>query len=69
MFEISASGFGSMGICRRFRACAYEFLTTVTKGVVHGVHKVMIWSSFCVIQRHKVTYGIGRFATVLQGCI
>ena len=33
----------------------YEFLTTVTKGVVHSVHKVMIWLSFGVIQRHEVS--------------
>ena len=36
---------------RRFRACVYEFLTTVTV----DVHKVVIQSSFGVIQRHKVS--------------
>ena len=43
MFEIS------VGMRRRFRA--YEFLTVVTEGVVHSVHKVAIQSSFDVIQR------------------
>ena len=39
---------------RRFCAYAYGFLTTVTEGVVHGVHKVAIRLSFGVLQRHKV---------------
>ena len=30
--------------------CEYEFLTTVTKGVVHGVHKAVTQPSFDVIQ-------------------
>ena len=50
-----------MGMLCRFRACAYEFLTSVTKGVVHGVHKVVIWSSFGVIGKQKVSQGIGHF--------
>ena len=47
--------FGTVGIRRRFHACVYEFLTMVTEGVVHVVHKVVIWSSFAVILRHKVS--------------
>ena len=27
----------------RFCACAYQFLTTVTEGVVHSVHNLFIW--------------------------
>ena len=50
MFEISASKFGTMVMHRQFRACTYESLTTVTVAVVHAVHKVVIWPSFCVIQ-------------------
>ena len=48
---------------RRFRACAYEFLTMVTEGVVQGVHKVVIRLSFGVTLRHEVNLGIGHFAT------
>ena len=44
MFKISATDFGTVVICRLFRACAYEFLTTVTEGVVQGVHQVVIQS-------------------------
>ena len=33
----------------------YEFLTMVTEGVVHSVHKVVIRSSFHVIRQHKVS--------------
>ena len=55
LFKISASDFDTVSLCRRFRACAYEFLTTVTEGVVYGVHKVVIRSSFVVIRRHKVS--------------
>ena len=55
MYEIFTSDFGTVGMCRRFHACAYEFLTTVTEGVVHGVHKVVIRSSFGVIRQHKVS--------------
>ena len=35
--------------------CANECFTMVTEGVVHGVYKVVIWSSFGVIRRHKVS--------------
>ena len=49
LFEISTSKFGTTSMHRRCRACAYEFLTTVTEGVVHGVHKVVIQSSYGVI--------------------
>ena len=54
-FKISTSDFGTMSMCRRFRACTYELLTVVTEGVVHGVHKVVIQSSFGVTRRHKVS--------------
>ena len=43
MFEFSASEFGTVGMRRRLRACAYEFITTVTKSVVHAVDKVVFW--------------------------
>ena len=49
MFKISTSEFGTMRMCRQFCACAYTFLSTVTKGVVHGIHKVVIQPSFGVI--------------------
>ena len=42
MFEISASDFVTMSMHRRFPACAYEFFTMVTEGVVHGVYEVVI---------------------------
>ena len=38
IFEVSTSDFSTMSMHRRFRA--YEFLTTVTEGVVHDAHKV-----------------------------
>ena len=41
MFKISASEFCTMGMPKRKRACADEFLATVTEGVVHGVYKVV----------------------------
>ena len=50
MFKISVSEFGTPGRHRRFRICACEFVTTVSKGVVHGVHKVVIRPSFGVIR-------------------
>ena len=60
-FHISASDFGTMSMCKQFRACAYEFLTMVSEGVVHYVHKAMIRFSFSLIWRHKVSEGSGRF--------
>ena len=50
MFEIFNSEFGTVSMCRRFHACIYEFFTMAAKSVVHGVHKVVIQSSFSVIQ-------------------
>ena len=50
LFKISASEFSTVGMCMRFHACAYEFSTTVTEGVVHSVHKVVMLSSFDLIQ-------------------
>ena len=49
---------------RRMRACTDEFLAMVSEGVVNGVYNVVTWSSFSVTQRHKVSGGTGRFATV-----
>ena len=63
IFEISASDFGTTSMSKRFCACAYEFIPVVTEGVIHGVHKVVIRSSFGIIRRHKVSKGIGCFAT------
>ena len=52
LFKISASDFGTLGT--RFRA--YEFLPMATKGVVHGVHKVVIrsirWVKVLVVLPH-----------------
>ena len=39
-----------MSMRRRFCTSAYEFLITVSEGVVHDVHKVVIQSSFGVIR-------------------
>ena len=60
MLKISASEFGTVSICRQFCVCAYEFVTMVTEGVVHGVHKVVI-RSFDVIRRHKASGGTLTF--------
>ena len=35
----------------------------VTRFVVHGVYKVVIWSFLGVTRLHKVSGGIGHFAT------
>ena len=35
--------------------CMYKFLTTVTKGIVDSIHKVVNRLSFGVIQGHKVS--------------
>ena len=57
LFTISASDFGTVSMRRRFCACMYKFLTTVTEGVVHGVYKVVIQLSFGAIRQHKVRLG------------
>ena len=44
------SDFGTVTMRRQFHICAYEFLTMVTEGVFHGVHKVVIQSSSGVIR-------------------
>ena len=62
ILEVPSSDLGTVSMCRRFRACAYGFLTMVTEGLIHIVHKVVIWLSFSVIQWHKVSQGIDRFA-------
>ena len=54
-FKISASEFSTVSMHRRFGTCTYEFLTTVTEGVGHGVYKVVSRSSFGVIQQCKVS--------------
>ena len=55
MFDISITEFGTVGMPRGFCTCTYDFLMTVTKGVVQGVHKVVIRLSLDIIQRHKVS--------------
>ena len=49
------SDFSTVSMCRRFCTCRYEFLTMVTEGVVHGVHKVVNQSSFGVIPSFHLT--------------
>ena len=49
--------------------CTDEFFATVTEGVVYGVYKLVTRLYFCVTRRHKVSGGIGCFATVSQGRI
>ena len=34
MFKIPTSEFSTVGMCRQFHACAYEYLTMVTEGLV-----------------------------------
>ena len=46
LFKISASDIDTVSMHRSFCTWAYQFLTVVTEGVVHGIHKVVIWSSF-----------------------
>ena len=48
--ELSASDFSTVSLRRQFCVCAFECLTKVTNGVVNDVYKVVIWSSFGVIQ-------------------
>ena len=74
LFKISASDFGTVSMHRSFCACAYHFLTTVTEGVVHSVHRVVIQSSSGIIQQHKanggtwtVTQSRIRISTVVDG--
>ena len=55
LLKISAYDFGTVGMRRRFCPFVYEFLTTVTKGVVQGVHKGYEPIIFSVIRRHKVS--------------
>ena len=65
MFKISASKFGTVSIRRRFHAYAYEFLTTVTEGVVHVVCKVVTRLPLIVIWQQVEVHEC--FATVTQG--
>ena len=58
MFNISASEFCTVGMCRRMPVCADEFLAMVTEGVVHSV---VTLSSFGVAKRHKVSGGKWTF--------
>ena len=48
--KFSTSAFSTVDIHRQFHPCTFEFLTMVTEGVDHGVHKVVILSSFGVKQ-------------------
>ena len=61
MFKISSSDFRTLGMRRQKRGCADEYLATVTKAVVHGVHKVVTGASFGVILRLKENGGIWTF--------
>ena len=54
IFEFSTSDFGTVSMRRQLCTSACEFLSTVTEGVVHGVHKVAIQSFFGVIWQNKV---------------
>ena len=58
---MSASDFGTVSMRRWLHACTYEFLTTVTKVVVHRVCKDVILSS-------SVLYGDIRCGKVNEGC-
>ena len=49
MSKLSTSEFGNMGMHRLMHA-QDEFLTMVTEGVVHGVHKVVAWTYRGVIR-------------------
>ena len=55
LFQISTSQFCTVGIHRRLWACTDEFLSRVTEGIVHGVHKVVTQSYFSVTHQHKVS--------------
>ena len=44
LFKISGSGFSTVSMHRRFRT--YEIPTTVTKGVIHCIHRIVIWSYY-----------------------
>ena len=56
MFKISASEFGTVE----------EFLATVTEGVIHGVYKVVIRSSFRLIGDRRQEEVNRCFGTVSQ---
>ena len=67
MFKIFASDFGTVGMSRRPRACAHEFLTIVTEGVVQGVYNtVTLLMQYGDIRQVEVN---GYFATVLPKVI
>ena len=55
--------------CLKFPPQIWYHEHKVTEGLVHGVHKVVIQSSFDVIWQHKAREVHGRFATVTQGRI
>ena len=57
MYEMSASEFGTVGMRRRMRACADEFLATVTEGVVHNVYKAVTRSCFGVTRQNRASVG------------
>ena len=69
LFKIFTSEFGAMSMYRQFCVCMYDFLTMVTEGVVHVVHKVVIWSSFSEICGLRQVEVNGHFATVTQAHI
>ena len=59
MFKNFVCEFSTVAMWRQFYS--YKFLTSVTEGVVHGVHKVVIRLSFGEIRSHKVSGGTCTF--------
>ena len=57
MFKISASEFGTAGMRRWMQTYADEFLGMATEGIVHGLHKVVTQSPFCVRRQRKASKG------------
>ena len=57
MLKISSSEFGTVSMRRQIQACADEFISTVTEGVVDSVYKVVTRLSFSVTRQHKVSRG------------
>ena len=43
MIKISTTQFGTITMRRRMRACTYQFLATVTEGIVHDVFQGVTW--------------------------
>ena len=69
MFKIYASELGTVGMLGQFHLCAYEFPTTLTKGVVHSLQQVVIRLTLSVIRRYKANGGTLTLSTLTQGRI